>query len=75
MASRAILSNFLEKYSELKTTHKTFRGCRVHFIRQHFSKQLYTVVTMVAVPSVFHTHLKSDAISGPNSCCGQFWTN
>ena len=38
MASRAILSNFFEKYSELKTTHKTFQGCHVHFIRQHFSK-------------------------------------
>ena len=29
------------KNSELKTTHDTFRGCRVHFIRQPFSKQLY----------------------------------
>ena len=26
------------KNSELKTTHSTFRGCRVHFIRQPFSK-------------------------------------
>ena len=26
------------KNSELKTTHDTFRGCRVHFIRQPFSK-------------------------------------
>ena len=26
------------KNSELKTTHTTFRGCRVHFIRQPFSK-------------------------------------
>ena len=26
------------KNSELKTTHNTFRGCRVHFIRQPFSK-------------------------------------
>ena len=30
------------KNSELKTTHNTFRGCCVHFIRQPFSKQLYT---------------------------------
>ena len=29
------------KNSELKTTHDTFRGCRVHFIQQPFSKQLY----------------------------------
>ena len=26
------------KSSELKTTQITFRGCRVHFIRQPFSK-------------------------------------
>ena len=26
------------KNSELKTTHKTFRDCRVHFFRQPFSK-------------------------------------
>ena len=26
------------KNSALKTTHNTFRGCRVHFIRQPFSK-------------------------------------
>ena len=26
------------KKSELKTAHNTFRGCRVHFIRQPFSK-------------------------------------
>ena len=26
------------KNSELKTTQNTFRGCRVHFIRQPFSK-------------------------------------
>ena len=25
-----------------KTTHNTFRDCRVHFFRQPFSKQLYT---------------------------------
>ena len=25
-----------------KTTHNTFRDCRVHFLRQPFSKQLYT---------------------------------
>ena len=29
------------KNSELKTTHNTFRDCRVHFFRQPFSKQLY----------------------------------
>ena len=39
MASRdrAIRSNFL-KNSELKTTHNTFRDCRVHFFQQPFSK-------------------------------------
>ena len=26
-----------------KTTHNTFRDCRVHFFRQPFSKQLYIV--------------------------------
>ena len=31
----------LENRAE-KTTHNTFRDCRVHFIRQPFSKQLYT---------------------------------
>ena len=30
------------KNSELKTTHSTFRDCRVHFLRQHFSKLLYS---------------------------------
>ena len=29
------------KNSELKTTHDTFRDCRVHFFRQPFSKYLY----------------------------------
>ena len=29
------------KNSELKTTHNTFRDCRVHFFRQPF-RQLYT---------------------------------
>ena len=29
------------KNSELKTTHSTFRDCRVHFFRQPFWKQLY----------------------------------
>ena len=29
------------KNSEQKTSHNTFRGCRVHFFRQPFSKQLY----------------------------------
>ena len=28
-----------------KTTHNTFRDCRVHFFRQPFSKQLYTKKT------------------------------
>ena len=32
------------KSSELKTTHNTFRDCRVHFFRQPFSKQLYISV-------------------------------
>ena len=31
------------KKSELKTTHNTFRDCRVHFFRQFFSKQLYNL--------------------------------
>ena len=30
-ASRAILSDFWGEKSELKTTHNTFRDCRVHF--------------------------------------------
>ena len=29
------------KNSELKTTHNTFRDCRVHFFPQPFSRQLY----------------------------------
>ena len=32
------------KNSGLKTTHNTFRDCRVHFFRQPFSKQLYTYI-------------------------------
>ena len=28
-----------------KTTHNTFRDCRVHFFRQPFSKQLYIIVS------------------------------
>ena len=32
------------KNSALKTTHNTFWGCRVHFIRRSFSKQLYISV-------------------------------
>ena len=35
------------KNSELKTTHNTFRDCRVHFFRRPFSKQLYTRITCV----------------------------
>ena len=31
------------KNSELKTTHNAFQDCRVHFFRQPFSKQLYTL--------------------------------
>ena len=34
MASRAILSNFFIKNSELKTTHNTFSDYRVHLFRQ-----------------------------------------
>ena len=30
------------KKSELKTTHNSYRDCRVHFFRQPFSKYLYT---------------------------------
>ena len=33
-----------------KTTHNTFRDCRVHFFRQPFSKQLYTIFHEKAVP-------------------------
>jgi len=36
-SDRAILSNLL-KNSKLKTTHNTFRDCRVHFFPQPFSK-------------------------------------
>ena len=33
------------KNSELKTTHNTFRDCRVHFFRQSFSKlYMYMIV-------------------------------
>ena len=42
MVARAILSFFL-KNSELKTTHNTFRDCRVHFFRnscKHFAHSL-----------------------------------
>ena len=38
------------KNSELKTTHDTFRGCRVHFFRQPFSKQLYMLVPVCTTP-------------------------
>ena len=31
------------KNSELKTTHNAFQDCRVHFLRQPLSKQLYTL--------------------------------
>ena len=43
MASGDIVANSL-KNNELKTTHNTSRGCRVHFkfFRQPFSKELYT---------------------------------
>ena len=33
------------KNSKLKTTHNTFRDCRMHFFRQPFSKQLYTCIS------------------------------
>ena len=35
-----------------KTTHNTFRDCRVHFFRQPFSKQLYTVESCLTATSV-----------------------
>ena len=38
VAPRAILSDFFEEPSALKTTHNTFRDCRVHFFRQPCSK-------------------------------------
>ena len=41
MASRAIFPNFFEE-RWTQNTHNTFRDCRVHFLRQPFSKQLYT---------------------------------
>ena len=37
------------KNSVLKTTHNTFRYCRVHFFRQPFSKQLYIINTTIKV--------------------------
>ena len=33
------------KNSVLKTTHHTYRDCRVHFFQQPFSKQLYKMTT------------------------------
>ena len=41
MGSLVPFFQFFLKNSELKTTHNTFRDCRVHFFRQPFSKQLY----------------------------------
>ena len=37
------------KNSELKTTHNTYRDCRVHFFRQPFSKQLYMTLLCVGI--------------------------
>jgi len=37
------------KNSEFKTTHNTFRDCRVHFFRQPFSKLLYIYRANVCV--------------------------
>ena len=47
-----------------KTTHNTFRDCRVHFFRQPFSKQLYTWPTRLqngeffSVGCLWHSHGK-----------------
>ena len=38
------LFEFFFKNSKVKTTHNTFRDCRLHFFRQPFSKQLYVSI-------------------------------
>ena len=42
------------KNSELKTTHKTFRDCDVHFFQQPFSKLRYTILQF----SIFVMHFR-----------------
>ena len=42
------------KNSELKTTHNTFRDCRVHFFRQLSSKQLYPAISRKVVAKNVH---------------------
>ena len=54
MASRAILWNFFEQNSELKTTHNIFRDCRVHYFRQPFSKQLYVPPFISQIPDFIY---------------------
>ena len=60
-----------------KTTHNTFRDCRVHFFRQPFSKQLYMLSGLVhlfkACKTVFLSNKK--AISIFNSPRTQFLQN
>ena len=41
MAGLMLFFQISFKNSELKTTHNTYRDCRVHFFGQPFSKQLY----------------------------------
>ena len=88
MASRALLSNFFELHSGLKTTHKTFRDCRVHFFRQPFSKYLYTgcpkssflyfislyFSTIELVKQIIGTKVVSfNLIHYFHTCCAIFW--
>ena len=40
------------KNRALKTTHNTFRDCRVHFFRQPFSKQQYTDHLLISATTV-----------------------
>ena len=55
VASRALVPLFeiSLKTSDLKTTHNTFRDCRVHFFREPFSKQLYTGIEDLQIASIF----------------------
>ena len=58
--SMASLVPFFEislENSELKLTHNTFRGCRVHFFRQPFLKQLYPFSKQLPLVSDHLAHL------------------
>ena len=41
------------KNSELKTTQNTLQDCRMHFFRQPFSKQLYTIFGRKGIPFAY----------------------